>query len=210
MTSSGPGWQAYRDAFRSDVYQLVAWGYEAARGVICASSEEQEITGFIAEAIDARLDDPLTDERFDRYELSEDNPLAGESRTGKRRRRADIRIRSRVLKPRPSYILEAKRLRRGGPGVKSYLGPDGLRRFLDDTSYAASATEAAMVGYIQSDTPPVWANEIASELTADPELRARTGLAPYEPTALQHCFVSSHVQAINGEVEIYHLLLDCT
>ena len=75
-------WREYDLSFREAAHQLLAWGYLTARHLITSEQEETEITGFIAEAIQSKLDSPDVDERFDRYNLKEDNPVAGEGRTG--------------------------------------------------------------------------------------------------------------------------------
>jgi hypothetical protein len=71
-----PNWiTAYDSFFRRDAHQLLAWGYEDARTNINSTLEETEITGFIAEKIDKRFDDPDTPSRFQRYYLGEDKPI---------------------------------------------------------------------------------------------------------------------------------------
>ncbi|MBE9125323.1 hypothetical protein IQ258_03905 [Coleofasciculus sp. LEGE 07081] len=37
---------------------------------------EEEITGLIVEAIEKRLDDPSTPEKFDRYSIDEEKPIS--------------------------------------------------------------------------------------------------------------------------------------
>jgi len=207
------GWQAYRNAFRRDAHQLLAWGYAAARKLISSDSEETEVTGFIAEAIEKLLDGTEIDSRFEHYEVAEDNPIPGESRTGKRRRRADLRIKSRVLKPRPRYIFEAKRLRSTSHGTRGYLGAEGLLRFLGSTSYAEEAFEAAMVGYIQTETPAIWAQKLQSVFVTDSasELRVVRSLEPVtDATCFDNCLISSHTKTDGETIELYHILLDCT
>src|SRR4051794_24527340 len=109
------GWSSYEQSFREDAHQLLAWGYQDSRHRISSELEEPDITGFIVEAIEVRLNAPDIDERFDRYCIKEDNPAPGEGRTGKRRRRMDVIVecthRPRP-KVRPKFIFEAKRLRR--------------------------------------------------------------------------------------------------
>jgi hypothetical protein len=208
------GWDAYRTAFRDDIYQLLAWGYSDARPRITAVAEEEEITGFIVEAIEARLDDPRTDERYTHYEISEDKPLPGEFRTGKRRRRADIRVRSTALRPRPRYLFEGKRLRRsGGFGITKYIGPNGLRRFLDATGYSDYSSDVSMIGYVQSDTAHYWAAELAAILGSSEvsELQLQSGFERESAIkSLEHCYLTVHLNHAGERVQIGHILLDCT
>jgi len=56
--SETTSWNTYDQSFREDAHQLLAWGYQDARRLITPDREETEITGFIAEAIEARLDSP--------------------------------------------------------------------------------------------------------------------------------------------------------
>jgi hypothetical protein len=213
LTNSSKSWTAYEAAFRADVHQLLAWGYEDARNLINSSSQEEEITGFIVEAIEKRLDDPETDGRFDRYEVGEDKPLPGEKRTGKRRRRADIRIRSTLSKPRPRYLLEGKRLRKAGFGLPKYLGRDGLLRFVDRTSYSDYTGNISMIAYVQSETPRDWASELETVFSdaSQAELKSMGRFLPDPATlCLEHCFYSVHLRDTGEKINIYHVLLDCT
>jgi hypothetical protein len=212
LTQDSLAWEAYEEAFRLDVHQLLAWGYTDARSLITSNSEEEEITGLIVEAIETRLDDPLTDERYSRYEVAEDKPLPGETRTGKRRRRADIRIRSTVRKPRPRYLFEGKRLRRNGFGVSKYLGDSGLKRFILESSYSAYTNFGSMVAYVQSDTPAEWAVDLAAAFERSPsQWNAEGGFVRDTVIdCIEYCFVTAHVRATAEKVSIHHVLLDCT
>ena len=53
--SEGTIWDTYDQSFREDAHQLLAWGYQDARQLITSDREETDITGFITEAIQARL-----------------------------------------------------------------------------------------------------------------------------------------------------------
>jgi hypothetical protein len=203
----------YQEAFRADVHQLLAWGYADARDTINSSSQEEEITGVIVEAIENRLDDPETDERYSRYEVGEDKPLPSSNRTGKRRQRADIRIRSIIPKPRPRYLFEGKRLRKNGFGLPKYLGSDGLLRFITETSYSAYTNNVSMIGYVQSDTPADWAAKLERTFNGGnlTELRSEDGLKRAEAIqCLEHCFHTVHLRETGEKISIYHVLLDCT
>ena len=209
--SFSAGWHAYREAFRADAHQLLAWGYSDVRSLLGTDSEETEITGLIVHAIELRLDDERTPERFEHYEVTEDSPLQGEGRSGKRRRRADIRIKSRFLKPRPRYVFEAKRLKKTSHGVSGYLGTDGLHRFLGNTSYAAEAVEAAMLAYVQSPTVDSWIADLTKSLSgADPALGIVNPLTPVASSCFDHLFTTVHRRSNGEELEICHIFLDCT
>lgn len=205
-------WSAYRTAFRADAHQLIAWGYQDARDRIQNVSEETAITGLIAEAIEARLDDPETPERFDRYDPVDEYQLPGEDLVGKRRKRADIRIKSSLLRPRPRYIFEAKRLRKSTHGIDRYLGEEGMQRFLGNTSYSQYADEAAMVGYVQSETPDWWLDKLSAALGNDPAgvHRVIASLStPTESMPFENCKISTHNKEDGAAIEIAHIMLDC-
>src|SRR6266849_10768035 len=98
----------YQDYFRQDALQLLAWGHQDICSQRLDDLEETDITGFISEAIDKRLQSLSIPDRFDRYAIKEDNPSTGENRTGKRRRRLDLVIERVQSGPRPRYTFEAK------------------------------------------------------------------------------------------------------
>lgn len=156
---------AYDNFFRRDAHQLLAWGYEDARYQIKADNEETDITGFIAEKIENRLDDPNTPERFDSYFLSEDRLIPGNA-TGKSRRRLDLVVECSKAKPHLKYIFEAKRLSKGKVTIGDYVGKDGLQRYVYGI-YASQYPEAAMIGYIQSDNSDYWLNELQRKFDND-------------------------------------------
>jgi len=150
---------AYNNKFRQDAHQLVAWGYKDALSQIYSDLVEEEITGLIVEAIEKRLDDPYTPERFERYSIDEEKPIAVEGRKGKRRRRLDLVVVSGHFRPRPKYIFEAKRLRKNGYPIGKYVGEGGLQCFVQGV-YASEHPEAAMIGYLQSDNAIYWETEL--------------------------------------------------
>ncbi len=81
---------SYDYGFRRDAHQLLAWGYQDALLEIHCNLTEEEITGLIVEAIEERLNNPSTPEKFDRYSIDEEKPIAVEGRKGKKRRRLDL------------------------------------------------------------------------------------------------------------------------
>ena len=207
-------WSEYDVSFREDAHQLLAWGYLDARHRITSKQEETEITGFIAEAIQTKLDSPNIDERFERYNLKEDNPVVSESRTGKRRRRLDITIESSLRprnKIRPHYIFEAKRLCKPNQRLSDYLGEDGILRFLQG-KYAADFPEVAMVGYVQSDTISNWTialenrfdNDTANQLCVHKKF-TQVSVIPH----LSDEWMSGHIRESQTPITVYHIFFDC-
>jgi hypothetical protein len=208
-----PNWIATYDKFlRRDAHQLLAWGYEDARININPTLEETEITGFIAEKIDKKFDDPDTPSRFDRYYLSEDKPITGEGRTGKYRRRLDLVVEWSGCKPRPKYVFEAKRLCKNRDPISGYTGNDGLQRFVTGKSYATQYPEAAMIGYIQSDNYEYWIRELTRKFTeSNNGLSIIKELTQVEVIAsLPNELVSQHDRSTGSPITVYHILLDCS
>jgi hypothetical protein len=142
-------------AFRKKVHILINWGY---RGVLSRiknhSHEEPTITGYISAAIINRL------RAFDcprwcmEFSVMENQPEEAVGREGKSRLLTDLVIEGN-MKGRPEYIFEAKRLKKNDFGVGKYVGQDGLGCFITG-KYAKRYDEAAMLGYIQSDSIDDW------------------------------------------------------
>src|SRR6266568_3558537 len=125
-------WQdEYWPDFRKHVHELLVWGYQVAKPQIKHKHDETDITGFIADAIQERLDSPDGPSWCDQFYLQEDPPIPGENRTGRHRRRPDIIFASVHKRPRPRYYFESKRLREQKTHRESYyLGQDGLGCFI--------------------------------------------------------------------------------
>jgi hypothetical protein len=211
-SSAKPDWSVYEKFFRRDAHQLLAWGYEDARSEIKSDQEETTITGFIIRAIRKRLNSFDTPEKYVRYAVMEDNPIEGEGREGKERRRLDINIECCKRGPRPQYIFEAKRLRKSSHAIGYYAGDEGLKRFVQG-KYATDYPEAAMVGYVQSDTPDYWMKQLSGKLKKDTTgefgVKEKLGKGIVLPS-LPDEWVSKHERTGNTPIVIYHVLLDCS
>ncbi len=209
--SSRVGWLRYDQSFREDAHQLLAWGYQDSRGLLTCDLEETEITGCIADAIQARLDAPQTEERFDRYTIKEDNPVSGEGRTGKSRMRIDIIIEANRPRPRPRYVFEAKRLRKPSHPISKYVGSEGLMRFIGDR-YAPGCPEAGLIGYVQTDTVEHWITELERQFSQKPVNRFRITEKLCKTLvigSLPNTWASNHNRVSGSPITIFHLLLDC-
>jgi hypothetical protein len=205
-------WRQYDLAFREDAHQLLAWGYLDSCRRFTPQQEETEITGFIVDAIQSRLDSPTTPARFERYSVKEDNPVPGEGRTGKARRRIDIIIESARHQPRPQYIFEAKRLCRPGNTIGKYIGKEGMMRFISNR-YAAECPEVAMIGYVQTDTANYWLAKLERHLNNDSasKLYIIAKLARVSVIAdLKESWVSRHTRTNGNQLAIFHVLLNCS
>jgi len=203
---------SYDYGFRRDAHQLLAWGYQDVLPQIHCNLTEEEITGLIVEAIEKRLDDPSTPEKFDRYSIDEEKPISVEGRKGKKRRRLDLVVVSGHTRPRPKYIFEAKRLRKNGYPISEYVGKDGLQCYIKGI-YASQYPEAAMVGYIQSDAATYWENELKRRFNHDPnndlcikQIVQKTQVL----TSLPDAWVSEHERVVSGSITVYHIFLNCS
>ena len=201
---------AYNNKFRQDAHQLVAWGYKDALSQIYSDLVEEEITGLIVEAIEKRLDDPYTPERFERYSIDEEKPIAVEGRKGKRRRRLDLVVVSGYFRPRPKYIFEAKRLRKNGYPIGKYVGEGGLQCFVQGV-YASEHPEAAMIGYLQSDDAIYWETELNRSFKDSSDLCIKQLLQKAQVLfSMPDVWTSEHEREDNDPIVIYHIFLDCS
>lgn len=203
---------AYDYGFRRDAHQLIAWGYQDALPEIHCKLLEEEITGLIVEAIREKLDDPFTPERFGRYDIHEEQPISVEGRKGKKRRRLDVVVVSGHSNPRPTYIFEAKRLRKNGYPIGKYLGEDGLKCFIQGV-YASQYPEAAMIGYVQSDIASYWESELQRSFEKDlnndlciVQLLQKAIVLSSMPDV----WLSKHDRKNGDIITVYHIFLDCS
>lgn len=202
----------YDSSFRPIAHQLLAWGYEDALPGIHCKLEEEEITGFIAEAIEERLNDPSIPKKFRRYDIHQEKPIAVEGRTGKKRRRLDLVITCSHRCPRPKYIFEAKRLRKNGFPIGKYVGGDGLQCFVKGV-YASQYPEAAMVGYVQSDPTSYWESELKRSFDGDSnnDLRITQLLQKVQVlSSMPDVWVSEHERVTGSPITVYHIFLNCS
>lgn len=205
-------WQAYYDSFRSYAHQLLDWGYKDSRSKISSSHQEEEITGFIADAIEKRLDSIDAPDWLDHFCIKEEKPVHAAGRTGKRRKKIDILIECSSYRPRLKYTFEAKRLRETSHPITNYVGEEGIQRFLRG-SYASSDPEAAMIGYVQNNSAGYWADRLQDEFDKDliDELRIRKGLVHNQIIpSLPEEWLSSHERDNGMMIDIYHIFIDCS
>jgi hypothetical protein len=201
---------SFTNAFRIKAHTLIAWGYQGAVSRIESDShEETTITGYISEAIKNRLrafDCPIWCEDFS---VMENRPTEKEGCEGKYRPQPDLVIEGN-MRGRPEYIFEAKRLKKPGYGTGKYLGDDGLGCFLSG-KYAARYDEAAMLGYVQSDSLGYWQKDIQEKINQRKvNLNLLSGLHDMEITNdLQNEWLSVHKRnSVKRWISIFHILLD--
>ena len=202
----------YNGSFQKDAHQLVAWGYEDTRDKVRSGHLEEEITGFLVDAIKARLNNALTLPRFRRYAVHEDEYARLTPRAGRKRRRIDIVVESSLRLPRPEFMFEAKILRRPGFTIGRYTGTDGMQCYIK-SEYAAAYHVAAMVGYVQTDGPDYWYGQLHHKLAADKKKDLRVTLPLQRAKvidSLPHEWVSRHGREGNDDIDIFHVFLDFT
>lgn len=200
----------FNDAFRKHVHILIAWGYRNSLLRIKSDTHvETVITGYISEAIINRL------RAFDcpgwctYYSVMENKPVERQGLEGEKRPKPDLIIESKI-KGRPEYVFEAKRLKKNGFGTGEYLGENGLGRFISG-KYAARYDEAAMLGYIQSDSPMHWQTEIQEKINQN---KANLNLISIRENIkiindLPDEWLSVHNRkGMERLISIFHILLD--
>ena len=203
--------RVYRSLFRRQVHQLIAWGHHSARHRIQSNNEEEpNITGYITEAIRARL---VTNSPpwCVYYFVHEDTPIAASGRSGRSRPRPDIIIETN-LGERPEYVFEAKRLRKHGFEANKYIDSDGMGCFVSGL-YASRYDEAAMLGYIQSDSLIHWKDQVKKAI--DENAKQLCLKSPQNDAAVIDDFPSEWVSehdriSVGRSIAIYHILLDCS
>jgi len=207
-------------SFREHAHRLVYWGYKDARHRIQRpennqDKEETSITGFLAEAINDRID--ASDQAWCKhYSVRDDPPVRTPGRSGRARNRADLIIKS-TSEGGSEYIFEAKRLKKErlkkkGHPVSGYTGLGGMGCFISG-KYASRYYEAGMLGYVQSDGLAEWKDKVKRKIDRDAKkLSLITGSQRDEQIicAFPLEWVSEHNRnSVGRPITVYHILLDC-
>jgi len=205
----------FSDIFRRQVHLLIALGMDGARTKIKPGSEEEDITGFIAAAIQHHLRRRTFKWTKD-YAVHNEKPIPGAKHSGKERECLDLVVEFVAQAGRPEYVFEAKPLNyaKGWQLMANYTNKDeAMGRFLkgEYAMYTARFPEVAMLGYVHTDTVETWRERLKKAIA-----RKRTELAlratqqdvsviPQFPAE----WVSEHDResAPDRPVTIYHLLL---
>lgn len=195
-------------AFRRRCHRLLAIGYrEALPRILNEPDQETDITGYICEELKIWFRQNPNDSPC--FDVHDDPPLAGSGKTGKRRARTDIII-NFTAGNRPEFFFESKRLhRKKAPGSR-YTDAGGMGCFISGR-YASNYSEAAMIGYVQTDTPGRWHSELQERVRnkAD-ELKFEGSEAAVKfQEAFPLEWASTHRRDGLGSVRLFHLLLDC-
>jgi hypothetical protein len=213
-------WDDYLVVLREDAHQLLAWGYVDTRRALSMARDEYDMTGLIADAIDRRINDPQTPERFTVYSVHNERPTSPDAELGKDRPRLDIQIERCAARPKRCFTFEAKRLRDDALSSMAdtllhYLGEKGVGRFVA-ARYAPESVEAAMVGCIQTYDARFWFDRIGEAFIHDrasgqdvfcliDQLRWNRVISDLPDEA-----VSSHKRAGRGPIHLFHIFIDCS
>jgi hypothetical protein len=202
--------QELRWAFVRRCHDLLAMGYARLDPSSLRVAEETEVTGDLVDAIRSVTEDPESPSWVAHYECADDPPLTTPGRKGKRRRRVDLAFVRTQQGPRPRFQVEAKRLYCSA-SLSEYLGSDGLQRILNG-DYAAEHPDAGMLGYVQTETPAVWAAKLEERLGQVDGLYAVRRDGEFRQVIvsrrLWHTYRSCHDRSSVGfPVDIYHTLL---
>lgn len=205
----------YKDSFRSHVHAILEWGYTDAMPMIQAKEqrhhEETSITGFIVDAIRRRFRTHNRPKWLKHYAVYEDYQVESEERVGRTRYKVDIVIEGATISQRPQYMFEAKRLKSGACEANRYLGSDGIGCFINGR-YADRYAEAAMLGYVQSDSLEHWKTKISNQIENRGTalfLKALDSNVQFEHSLPLEWASEHHRVTLGRPIRILHILLDC-
>ncbi len=216
MKSSTPDpsiFQPWKVAFRKNAHTLINVGYSACHTKIANDKHEEEhITEFIVCGIKNWMRAPDHPSWSKYYSVHEEAPVSDKGSHGKSRPRTDIFIELGSHPQRPEYVFEAKRLRTNGYGAGKYTGEGGMGCFTEGI-YAEGYNEAAMLGYVQSDTLSEWKKRVMKSVTEN-AVSLYLQSTQYDEVVISDFpleWVSEHTRtkAIGKPIRIYHVLLDC-
>jgi len=212
-------WDDYLVELREDAHQLLAWSYSDTRSRLATARDEYEMTGLLAEGMDARINSPETAERFMLYSVHNEKPTSPKGQLGKKRPKLDIQIERCGIRPKPYFTFEAKRLRDDtncsvNDTLREYLGVEGLIRFVS-ARYAFESVEAAMLGCMQAHDAKFWFDQVGNAFETD----EKNGGALYAAISklqqatvikdLPNERVSLHARSSGVSIQIFHLFIDC-
>jgi hypothetical protein len=176
--------------------------------------EEPDITGLLAEGIKFRLNHADTPDKYLHYWPSDQDPVSPDGQLGNDRLRLDLNLIRTGIRPRLSFIFEAKRLRTGGFPIGKYTGDGGMGDFIS-CHYGADNPEAAMVALFQNKDITYWQSELQRVFSEDliaksPRLGIQDGLSLVSILASLPCELQSVHKRRNGaNIRLYHIFLDC-
>lgn len=220
MTGLASVWDDYLVVVREDAHQLLAWSYADTRPRLATARDEYEMTGLLADGMEARINCSETDYRYTRYAIHNEKPTSPSGQLGKTRPRLDIQIELCGVRPKPHFTFEAKRLRDdANSGIRDtmrhYLGDEGICRFVNG-HYSPESSEAAMLGLIQAHDSAFWMAHVGHAFASEDSNRGPKAfglIAALQPANVIPEFpdehVSVHARPSGSEIRIFHLFIDC-
>ncbi len=213
-------WDDYLVVLREDAHQLLAWGYVDARRQLPLARDEYDMTGLLADAIERRIDNPRTPERYTVYSVHNERPVSPGAELGKHRPKLDIQIERCAIRPKRYFTFEAKRLRDDtlasvADTLLNYLGDEGVGRFIA-ARYAADSIEAAMLGLVQAHDAGFWFERIGEAFVQD-KVSGKDEFCLIEQLCWE-CVVpnlpdeagSTHKRADHDPIHLFHIFIDCS
>ncbi|MGZ5442306.1 MAG: hypothetical protein ACXW5U_07995 [Thermoanaerobaculia bacterium] len=213
-------WDDYDAVIREDAHQLLAWSYSDVRTKLATAADEYEITGLLADGIDARLLAEQTPERYLLYAVHNERPRSSGGQLGKARPKLDIQIERCGARSRPQFTFEAKRMRddaktNASATMRQYLGSEGIGRF-SSGRYVPGAREVAMLGCMQAHDPDFWFQRLSDAFAADGR-GGRLALAVLRELTsamivpdLPNEWSSVHETSKGGVIRVFHVFIDCS
>ncbi len=195
-------------AFRRHSHDLLAIGYrESLPRILVEPDEETDITGYICAALKKWF--RANPGKYDAFDVRDDPHVEQAGKTGKRRPRADIII-AYTAGIRPEFCFEAKRLHRTKAVAARYTDAGGMGCFINGR-YASSYAEAAMIGYVQTDTMERWHTELQQRVQNEAnELKLERAAASVTfESAFPLEWASTHRRDGRSAIRVFHILLDC-
>jgi hypothetical protein len=199
-----------RRVFVARVHQLLEMGYRRMEFKPFAFQEEPVITGELARAMNAVIDDDSSPLWTHHFSVQDEQVVNDVTLKGKHRKRIDIGVLSSRPRPRNHFSFEAKSLSDRHP-LRDYLGNNGLRRFLRG-EYAKEDRDAGMLGYVQSESEGEWAERLQTELQSRElkhSVRDSCFAVKHEfKSGPSYTYLSRHFRdAVSSQIDIYHTLL---
>ena len=209
-------WDFHGEIFRKHAHQLLAWAFTDARHELTPELDEPSKTGKLAEAMQARLDThPDTPDDYLHYCVGDQVPISPTGQTGNDRLRLDLSLVRAGIRPRISFIFEAKRLKTNAYPIGKYVSAGGLGDFID-SRYGMDCPEAAMVALYEDRDLTYWSDELRRVFAEDSKAK-QPKLAIIEDLEVVNVVsdfsgeLKSKHQRRNGfgPIEMYHIFLDC-
>ena len=209
-------WDFHGEVLREHAHQLLVWAHADARSELVPELDEPGMTGKLVEAMKHRLNSDVDlPEEYLHYWPGDQEPISPDGQTGNDRLRLDITLVRTGIRPRISYIIEAKRLRTNGFPIGKYIGAGGMGDFIE-CRYGRECPEAAMVALFEDRDIVHWHSELRRVFKEDVEsdsnqLRTTNSLVEVNVLPdLEGELKSEHDRTKSaGIIRIFHIFLDC-